>query len=69
MEYFKKSVRLLDIWTQLFFYLLILFFHTIIFQYKLNYFPQEIILVEIFIKTTPTGNPRLMFSLEDVKEL
>ena len=24
---------------------------------------------KIFIKTTPTGNPRLMFSLEDVKEL
>ena len=23
----------------------------------------------IFIKTTPTGNPRQMFSLEDVKEL
>ena len=24
---------------------------------------------KIFIKTTPTGNPRQMFSLEDVKEL
>ena len=24
---------------------------------------------KIFIKTTPTGNPRRMFSLEDVKEL